>query len=264
MTGTDAATSMAGLDFSTPLFVTEANNSGTLFYPQLAVFANSEDSTVSGASLESVMAYATVINLAAIGGVTEPVRDAVPVTTIIETEQYTGTINWSPEVIDNKFAAETVYTATITLTAKAGYTLTGVSENFFTVEGADTVSNAANSGVITAVFPATAPIYDECFIATAAFGSKFDWPVSLLRHFRDQYLLTNSLGMALVEFYYHHSPPIAAMIASSEPLKILVRVLLAPVIALVYAIYHPILMVTLLGILYLIYRYKLRRRPIQV
>ncbi|MGI6299754.1 MAG: hypothetical protein ACOX52_01640 [Verrucomicrobiota bacterium] len=79
---------------------------------------------------------------------------------------------------DNKNAA-----ATITLTAKAGYTLTGVSENFFTVEGADTVSNAANSGVITAVFPATAPIYDECFIATAAFGSKFDWPVSLLRHF---------------------------------------------------------------------------------
>ncbi|MBP1760936.1 MAG: Ig domain protein group 2 domain protein [Firmicutes bacterium] len=43
---------------------------------------------------------------------------------------------------------------------------------------------------------------DECFIATAAFGSKFIWPVALLRHFRDQYLLTNDLGKAFVNFYY--------------------------------------------------------------
>jgi hypothetical protein len=28
---------------------------------------------------------------------------------------------------------------------------------------------------------------DECFIATAAFGSKFYWPVALLRSFRDDY-----------------------------------------------------------------------------
>jgi hypothetical protein len=80
---------------------------------------------------------------------------------------------------------------------------------------------------------------DECFIATAAFGSKFTWPVSLLRHFRDQYLLTNSWGTALVNFYYRHSPPIAAMIAPNPSLKMLVRFLLAPVIGMVYMIYHP-------------------------
>ncbi len=48
-----------------------------------------------------------------------------------------------------------MYTATITLTAKAGYTLTGVTVNFFTAVGASSVTNAADSGVITAVFPAT-------------------------------------------------------------------------------------------------------------
>jgi hypothetical protein len=48
-----------------------------------------------------------------------------------------------------------VYTATITLTAKTGYTLTGVTANFFTVAGATSVSNSADSGVVTAVFPAT-------------------------------------------------------------------------------------------------------------
>ena len=95
------------------------------------------------------------INIAAIAGVTAPVRDAAPVAAITETDQYTGIVTWSPEVVGDKFAASTAYTATITLTAKTGYTLTGVAENFFTVAGATAVSNGANSGVITALFPET-------------------------------------------------------------------------------------------------------------
>lgn len=106
---------------------------------------------------------------------------------------------------------------------------------------------------------------DECFIATAAFGSKFDWPVALLREFRDQYLLTNSLGTAFVNFYYKHSPPIAVFIADSQPLKVLVRVLLVPVISIVYIIYHPIIMITILGLLILFLVYlKLQRRYFRV
>lgn len=95
-----------------------------------------------------------VINIAAIPGVTAPVTGAAPVTTITETAQYTGSVSWLPA--DNPFAAGTVYTATITLTPKAGYTLTGVTANFFTVAGvASPATHAANSGVVTAVFPAT-------------------------------------------------------------------------------------------------------------
>lgn len=103
---------------------------------------------------------------------------------------------------------------------------------------------------------------DECFIATAAFGSKFTWPVALLRHFRDQYLLTNFLGSSLVSFYYRHSPPLAAFIAGNEPLKLFVRVLLAPVIGLVYLLYHPALLasVVALFIIFLAYHSGLRRR----
>jgi uncharacterized repeat protein (TIGR02543 family) len=98
---------------------------------------------------------ATVINAAAIPGVTAPVTGETPVTAITENEQYTGTVEWSPN--HSTFAAVTRYTATITLTPKTGYTLQGVARNLFTVAGA-TVSNAANSGVITAVFPQTAAI----------------------------------------------------------------------------------------------------------
>ena len=96
---------------------------------------------------------ATVVTLAAIPGVTAPVTGVAPVTTAIDSTQYTGTIAWTPA--DDPFKATTVYTANIVLTAKAGYTLTGVTANFFTV-GTATATNAADSGVVAAVFPATA------------------------------------------------------------------------------------------------------------
>lgn len=104
---------------------------------------------------------------------------------------------------------------------------------------------------------------DECFIATAAFGSKFNWPVALLRDFRDQYLLTNTMGTAFVEFYYKHSPPIAETIASNQWLKTLVKVLLAPAIAIVYIVYHPAIMVIMVFLIIgtVIYRSRLRNRP---
>lgn len=96
----------------------------------------------------------TAITLAAIAGVTVPVTGETPTTAITATGQYTGTVTWSPA--DDPYAASKVYTAIITLTPKTGYTLTGVTANSFTVAGATTVTNPVNSGVITAVFPATA------------------------------------------------------------------------------------------------------------
>lgn len=98
---------------------------------------------------------------------------------------------------------------------------------------------------------------DECFIATAAFGSKFDWPVALLREFRNQYLLTNFLGKEFVKLYYQNSPPIATVIAASQPLKILVRVILAPLIAFVYFIYHPLMMA--IALILLVALFAIRR-----
>jgi len=97
-----------------------------------------------------------VINAAAIEGVTVPASGGTPVTAITDNTQYSGSVTWSPN--HATFAASTVYTATITLTAKEGYTLQGVAANFFEVSGAILTSNNTNSGSITAVFPATAPI----------------------------------------------------------------------------------------------------------
>jgi parallel beta-helix repeat protein len=104
----------------------------------------------------------TTVTIAAIPGVTAPIVGDTPVTVITETAQYTGTVSWSPA--DTNFGYSTVYTANITLAPKTGYTFTGVSVDFFTVDRA-TATNAVNSVVVTAVFPETAdetgPIYNQ-------------------------------------------------------------------------------------------------------
>jgi hypothetical protein len=53
---------------------------------------------------------------------------------ITATQQYNGSVIWTPD--DNSFREGQQYTATITLIPKAGYTLEGIHQNFFTVPGA--------------------------------------------------------------------------------------------------------------------------------
>jgi hypothetical protein len=70
-----------------------------------------------------------------------------------------------------------------------------------------------------------------CFIATAAYGTPMVGEIQILREFRDDYLLTNPLGQALVNIYYRVSPPIAEFIGEHPRLKPIVRAGLAPAVA---------------------------------
>ena len=101
---------------------------------------------------------------------------------------------------------------------------------------------------------------DECFIATAAFGSKFQPAVAMLRQFRDKCLLTNSLGTQFVNFYYKNSPPIAKFISGNDILRGIVRGLLVPFIAIAYGMLHPVVGgLELLGIIFAIFIWRKRR-----
>ena len=112
---------------------------------------------ITGSPREAVVYRApTTINLLAIPGVTAPVTGATPVSTIIETSQYTGTVAWSDS--PTTFAAYSVYTATIVLTAKTGFTFDGVALNSFTVASANPVTYQIDSGVVVAQFPRTAAV----------------------------------------------------------------------------------------------------------
>jgi len=74
---------------------------------------------------------------------------------------------------------------------------------------------------------------DLCYIATAAFGSKLNGKIDVLRAFRDRHLMVNRAGEAFVEAYYRNSPAIAAVVEKTPWLKTAVRILLLPVIGLV-------------------------------
>lgn len=95
----------------------------------------------------------------------------------------------------------------------------------------------------------------DCFIATAAFGSFLDPHVVTLRHFRDRFLLSNTLGQWFVERYYTYSPTIAQTIRENEFLQFIVRLLLIPF---VISIEYPIWIVTLTCLLLLL-KYTKRR-----
>lgn len=69
-----------------------------------------------------------------------------------------------------------------------------------------------------------------CFIASAAYGTPMAAEVDTLRAVRDSYLLTNPVGTAFVDAYYHASPAMADVVATSPILATLVRVVLVPVI----------------------------------
>ena len=71
-----------------------------------------------------------------------------------------------------------------------------------------------------------------CFIATAAYGTPLDKDVDTLRHFRDNYLLTNTPGQKFTELYYKYSPPVAKRIRASETLKKWTRASLIPLVTL--------------------------------
>ena len=87
--------------------------------------------------------------------IAKPVVNQEPVTTLNDT-QYSGTITWDPAVTSGgKFAASTVYTANVTLTAKDGYQF--ASDVNPTVAGATISSVSADGTKLTfkAKFDAT-------------------------------------------------------------------------------------------------------------
>ncbi len=68
----------------------------------------------------------------------------------------------------------------------------------------------------------------NCFIATAAFGSILDPHVQTFRDFRDQFLRTSFIGKKFVKFYYENSPPLAKVIAENDYLRAGARMILFP------------------------------------
>ena len=64
---------------------------------------------------------------------------------------------------------------------------------------------------------------DECFIATAAYGTSSAEEIDVLRGFRDRVMVRSDAGRDLIGFYYAASPPLAEYIARHEMVRTVVR-----------------------------------------
>jgi hypothetical protein len=147
---------------------TNAANSGTVVitFPATAGEGGPELAVVSAFSLD--------------GKVTAPVKGAAPNTTGINEAQYTGSVAWQTSggaAHTGAFAASTVYKAVLTLTAKPGYTFSGVVSGTFTCTGA-AVTNAANSGTVIITFPATAAAGTDTVVNAFSLNSLVTAPVT--------------------------------------------------------------------------------------
>lgn len=123
-------------------------------YEFSASYKGDEWNKAASSEVISYKVVLPIVDISSIQGVTVPVRDEIAAKNITETNQYTGSIEWSPALTeDGKFVENKEYTATITLKVKEGYTLEGIGKDFFTVNGALSVETKGN--VITAKFPNT-------------------------------------------------------------------------------------------------------------
>ena len=129
---------------------------------------------------------------------------------------YFGTETNPPLVSEGQ--AETTYAPTLDRDTTYYWRVTAINEH-----------SICSPGALWEFTTGQAPSW--CFIATDAYGTPVAEEIQILREFRDEYLLTNSVGQDLVEFYYRVSPPIAEFITEHPSLKLIVRAGLVPAVA---------------------------------
>jgi len=78
-----------------------------------------------------------------------------------------------------------------------------------------------------------------CFVATAAYGTSTAAQLDILREFRDQVLLANTVGTKMVTFYYDVSPSLASFISQHDMLRIVVRELLVDPVVFIFEVTEP-------------------------
>lgn len=122
---------------------------------------------------------------------------------------------------------------TIYVTAsKAGFSISPPQQTQFTLVQQNTSTTSSSSSSQSNGLPS------PCFIATATYGSEIAPEVALLRHFRDAQVLQTSAGRSFMQafnaFYYSFSPQVAAFISSHAVLRSAMKVVLYPLIGILY------------------------------
>ena len=162
---------------------------------------------------------------------THDVIDRNDVTTIITWGSAASVVSIVDD--DDYLLAEGMHYTVTPITPGVSANLTILSSTYL----ADKLGSFGEKVVLTIGFDVgrdatlTIDVPEVCFIATAAYGTPMAEEIQILREFRDEYLLTNPLGEALVDVYYTVSPPIAEFITEHPSIKPVVRAGLLPAVA---------------------------------
>jgi hypothetical protein len=212
------------------LSVTMQSSSKTVAGPAAVVYVAAYDVTIGDLAPAGEPARNAVVSFSAPGGSIGGVTPSVPGCAVVA-----GSAGQAWECQFAELTAGFTLHLEVSMTGPATATM-NVSVSSDTYDG-----NLSNNSVSGTVFIPAAPGVNSnsgsCFIATAAYGSKWEPNVAILRQFRDRWLLTNAPGRAFVSFYYRVSPPIADWIAEREWARALTRAALTPI---VIAIRHPL------------------------
>jgi len=169
-----------------------------------------------------------------------------------------------------RFAVSALARATYYVSVTAVDSTTSLNESDYSDEASIVIGDTAESALsneLTALAESVAaypslPDEGGCFIATAAYGADWVTEVTVLRDFRDRYLLTSNSGRWFVAQYYRYSPPLADFLRDRETLRMLVRGLLTPVVAFVVVLLGSTLSAkaTLAGLSFVLACSVIRRR----
>lgn len=142
-----------------------------------------------------------------------------------------GSTSYSPTKVSDLANDEVYYfkVAVVDAAGNVGYYTPYDDDDYCDLDNEsvrDTSCHKAVPGEVVGVLES-----NNCFIATAAYGSPMASQVETFRQFRSRYLLKTMWGKAFVRFYYENSPPIANFIAQSETLRAVSRLALWPLLA---------------------------------
>lgn len=122
-------------------------------------------------------------------------------------------------------------TTTIITVAGAGGGFSTQTTITLVIISSATLTTTSTLSTATATSPWTPP---KCVIATATFGSEAAPAVQFLRGFRDNLVLKTTAGSAFMQvfnaWYYSFSPSVAQFIASNDPIRAPIRVMLYPLL----------------------------------
>jgi hypothetical protein len=164
-----------------------------------------------------------------------PASSYVPLA--IETsEDDTSTFSLESEIIDGltnetaywfKAAVQDIAMNVGLFTSDAISITTGTHDCFTTTPINTPPCHSARPGAVVGILSEDV----NCFVATAAYGSSMASQVSMLRKFRNKFLITNEPGVKFVKWYYKYGPYAARFIAENETLRFAARIALSPFVA---------------------------------